>query len=105
MAGEHQQQSLREASTFDFKVVALASSLVRNPLAAVGIAVLALVAVAGAGSLPFLAEWSPSALLRGQVLPAAGVPLTDLFPAVVTTAVLTAGALALALNRSAAREV
>lgn len=91
--------------TFAVAVVALSSALVRNTLAAVGLAVLVLVVLAGVGSLPFLAEWSPGALLRGLVLPAAGTPLTDLLPAVATTAVLTAGALALALNRSAAREV
>ncbi|WP_017585811.1 hypothetical protein [Nocardiopsis ganjiahuensis] len=90
---------------FAVAVVALSSALVRNTLAAVGLAVLVLVVFAGVGSLPFLAGWSPGALLQGLVLPAAGMPLTDLLPAVATTAVLTAGVLALALNRSAAREV
>lgn len=86
-------------------VVALASSLTRNALAVVGIAVLVLVVCAGVGSLPFLAEWAPGALLQGVVLPAAGAPLTDLFPAVATTVVLTVGALALAVKRIGAREV
>ncbi|MEU3305695.1 ABC transporter [Nocardiopsis sp. NPDC055551] len=90
---------------FVVAVVALASSLVRNALAVVGIAVLVLVVCAGAGSLPFLAEWAPGALLQGMVLPAVGAPLGDLLPAIATTVVLTVGALALALNRSGAREI
>lgn len=90
---------------FVVAVVVLASSLVRNALAVVGIAVLGLVVCAGVGSLPFLGDWAPGALLQGMVLPAAGASPGDLFPAVVTTVVLTVGALALALNRSAVREV
>ncbi len=90
---------------FVVAVVALASSLVRNALAVVGVAVLVLVLCAGVGSLPLLSEWAPGALLQGVVLPAVGASLGDLLPAIATTVVLTVGALVLALNRSAAREV
>lgn len=86
-------------------VTAAAASLVRTPVAAVGIALVVLLVMPLLAVLPPLAPWMPSRLAGALDELVRGLPARELWRAALVTVLVSAAAYGLALRRLAAREL
>ena len=92
--------------TFAVAVTALAASMARSTIAAAGIAFIFLLALPVLSNVRLLARWLPSALVNAPVDLVDGTHQLGYFwPSLLTAAVATGAALAVATRRLGAREV